>query len=236
MALVFLERYLLIFFKQIVMKNKKRRFFLHYVLVTLMVLFFAFWYSYLVALYPCAQTQFDFTQIACGFSCYQTVGSVTIQNIDWALSGLLPVFLTIFFIFILISHVLYQRHKIGRHLMQQQTWKRTRKMFLQLLPITFIFSIFNVPLIIIGLLAVSNPWYNTTPYYYVDCLWYCLSLFMPFAVLSRQTVIRKRLSTLLRLRHLNRTAPATMAAFQMGLRTIQLPKRTAAATVKIDGA
>jgi hypothetical protein len=234
-ALVFLERYLLIFFKQKVMKNKKRRFCLYYVSVTLMILFFTFWYLYLVALYPCAQTQFDFTQIVCSFPCYQTVGSVTIQNIDWTLSGLLPVFLTILFIFILISHVLYQRHKIGRCLTQRRTWKRTRKMFSQLLPITFIFSICNVPLIIVGLLAVSNPWYNTTPYFYADFLSYCLSLFMPFAVLSRQTVIRKRLSTLLRLRHLNRTAPATMAALEMRVRNIQVPKRTVAATVKIDG-
>jgi hypothetical protein len=234
MALVFLERYLLIFFKQTVTKNKRRRFFLYYAPIILIILFVVLWYLYLVVLYPCAQTHFDFTQILCGFPCYKNVGSETIQNIDWALADLLPVFLTILFIFILISHVLYQRHKVSRRLMQQQTWKRTHKMFLQLLPITFIFLIFSMPLIIVGLLSISNQWYNEMLYFYADFLSYCLSLFMPFAVLSRQMVIRKRLSILLRLRHLNRAAPATTAAFQMRLRTIQLPKQTVAATVKID--
>ncbi len=235
MALVFLERYLLIFFKQIIMKNNKRRFFLYYVSVTLIILFVVLWYLYLIALYPCAQTDFDFTQTLCGFPCYKSAGSVTIQNIDWAVADLLPVFLTILFIFILISHVLYQRHKVSRRLMHQQTWKRTRKMFSQLLPITFIFLIFNMPLIIVGLLSISHQWYNMTLYCYADFLSYCLPLFMPFAVLSRQTVIQKRLATLLRLRQLNRTAPAITTALEMRVRNIQVPKRTVAATVKIDG-
>jgi hypothetical protein len=172
MALACLERYLLIFFRQLVMRNRKRRIFLYYVPVTVMILFVVFWYLYLVALYPCAKTQFDFTQTVCGFPCYKTVGSVIVQNTDWTLADLLPVFLAILFIFILISHVLYQKHKISRRLMRQETWMRTRKMFLQLLPIVFIFLVFNMPLITVGLLAISNPWYNTTPYFYVWSLSY----------------------------------------------------------------
>ncbi len=235
MALLCLERYLLIFYKQAVMKNRKRRFLLYYVPVTLIILFVFFWYLYLVALYPCAQTQFDYTQTVCGFPCYKTVGSVMVQNTDWALADLLPVFLTICFIFMLISHVLYQKQKINKHLVQRDTWKRTRKMFLQLLPITFIFLLFNMPLIIVGLLAISNPWYDTTPYFYANYLTYCLSLFMPFAVLSKQTAIKKRLFTLLRLRQFNRTAPTAITALPMRLANTQATQKVAATTVKIDG-
>jgi hypothetical protein len=235
MALACLERYLLIFFKQLIMKNRKRRFFLYYVPVTLIILFVIFWYVYLVALYPCTQTQFDLTQAVCGFPCYKTVGSVTVQNTDWTLADLLPVFLTILVISILIIHVLYQKHKISRHLMRQETWKRTRKMFLQLLPITFIFLVFNMPLIIVGLLAISNPWYNTTPYFYVNSLSYCLSLFMPFAVLSRQITIRKRLSNLLSLRRPNQIAPTTTTALPMRLLTHQTVQKMAEATVVANG-
>ena len=83
MALACLERYLLIFFKQTVMKTRARRFCLYYLPVTVIVLFVIFWYLYLIVLYPCTQTQFDFTQIVFGFPCYKTVGSVIVQNTDW---------------------------------------------------------------------------------------------------------------------------------------------------------
>jgi hypothetical protein len=108
-------------------------------------------------------------------------------------------------------------------------------MFLQLLPITFIFLLFNMPLIIVGLLAISNPWYDTTPYFYANYLTYCLSLFMPFAVLSKQTAIKKRLFTLLRLRQFNRTAPTAITALPMRLANTQATQKVAATTVKIDG-
>ena len=210
MALACLERYLLIFFKQIVVRNRKRRFVLYYLSVTIIALFVLLWYTYLVALYPCEQTQFDLTQIVCGFPCYKIVGSPAIINMDWSLADLLPVFLTILFIVMLILHVLYQRRKISKHLIQRETWKRTRKMFLQLLPIALIFLVFNMPLIIVGLLAISYPWFNTVPYFYANSLSYCLPMCMPFAVLSAQKTMRMQLFAWLRRRKLNQLAPATL--------------------------
>ena len=210
MALLSLERYLLIFFKQAVMKNKKRRFLMYYFPITIIVLLVFCWYLYLLILFPCTKTYFDFTAIICGSACYQIEGSEMIQNLDWIISGLLPVFLTVLFTLILIIHVLYQRHKIRRHVAQRDTWKRTRKMFLQLLPITLTFLVFIMPLIIVGLMAIINPWYFTTPYFYVNFLAYCLPLAIPFAVLSKQKVIRRRLLLLLRCREANRIAPVIL--------------------------
>lgn len=207
MALLSAERYLLIFFKPLVMKNKIRCFLLYYFPVVVIFLFFLFWYMYLLMFYPCEQTHFDFTQIFCAFSCYEIVGSESLRNFDWIISNLLPVFLTVLFTLILILHVLYQKHKIGRHLMRNETWKRTRKMFIQLLPITFIFLFFTMPLIVVGLLAVSYPWFSTTPYYYVVFLSYGLPLCTPFAVLSKQPIVKKRLFALFRRRRLNQIPP-----------------------------
>ena len=193
MALLSFERYLLIFFKQAVMKTKYRRFFVYYILVTMIVLFMLCWNLYVIVLYPCIEYQFDYTQILCGLPCYMVKGSEMLRNLDWILAGLLPVFLTIFFTLILILHVFYQKYKIGRHLVQRDAWRRTRKMFLQLLPITVTFVLFAMPVIIVGLMGISNPWYSTTPYSYASTVFYCLPLFIPFAVLSKQKVIRKRL-------------------------------------------
>ena len=206
MALFSIERYLLIFFKQLVMKTKTRRFFLYYVPVSLIVVFIFCWYLYLVALYPCTQSQFDYTQVFCDYSCYESDASAILQDVDWIISALLPVFLTLLFTLILILHVLYQRHKISRHLMQRETWTRTRKMFLQLLPITGIFLVSIMPLTIIGLLGVSDPWYSTTPYFYALFPSYCLSLCIPFIILFKQKVVLRRLLTLFQSTRGNRIA------------------------------
>ncbi|CAF1424001.1 unnamed protein product [Adineta steineri] len=206
MAFACFERYLSIFFKQFIMRNRKRRFLLYYALVIFITLFPVLWYIYLILIYPCAQTDFDYTQITCDGSCYQAVDDPVTQNTDWFLADLLPTFLVIFFILVLILHVLYQRHKISRHSTQRNIWKRTRKMFLQLVPIAFIFLAFNMPLIMVGMLSITDPWYDTTPYYYANSFSYLLPLLMPFAVLSKQKEILKRLRILFKLRGANRIA------------------------------
>lgn len=206
-AVLSLERYLLIFFKQSIMNDRKRRCLLCYILVPSIVLFLFSWYLYLVAFYPCEQTQFDYTQIICSSSCYQTVAGNAFLNFDWIISGLLPVFLTVLFTFMLILHVVYQKYKIRSHLIRQETWRRTRKMFLQLLPITLAFLVFIMPLITVGLMAVSDPWYETIPYFYVNCLSYCLPQSIPFAILWKQKLIRRKLLLLLRRQNLARIAP-----------------------------
>ena len=157
----------------------------------------------------------------CGLPCYKFTSSIVLLMIDWVLADLLPVFLTILFIFLLISHVLCQRQKISRHLIQQQTWQHTRKMFLQLLPLAFTFLVFNMPLIIVGILATFDAWFYTTPYFLTYSLSYCQSLCMPFAVLSRQSVIKNRLIHFFRRRHLNQTAPTTMAVPRIRLAVVE---------------
>ena len=82
MTLTCSERYLLIFFEPLIRKTRRRRFLMYYGLVTLIVLFVVFWYSYLVALYLCVQSQFDFTQILCGLPCYKLISSMALPMID----------------------------------------------------------------------------------------------------------------------------------------------------------
>jgi H+/gluconate symporter-like permease len=143
----------------------------------------------------------------CNLPCFLVVGSLALKNGNMILLDLIPSFLTVLFTIILITHVLYKKRKNSKHLMQQDTWKRTRKMFLQLLPVTFAFLLCNLPLIIVVLIAIANPWFFTTPYFYANNLTYCWSLLMPFAILSKQTAMKKRLFNFLRLTRFNRTVP-----------------------------
>lgn len=217
-ALFSLERYIMIFFKQVLMKSKSRRLCAYYGLVIFVVVFIFVWYIYLIRFYPCVQLEsLDFTQIFCGVACYQIEANEIFLNFDWILNALLPVFLTIMFTFLLTSHVIYQKHKIRRHLANQEIWKRTRKMFLQLLPITLLFLVFNMPQIIIGLLSISDTWYAITPYFYASCLAYCLPICMPFAILSKQKTIQKRLLILFTRQRINTVTPIAMNDLQMRL-------------------
>lgn len=226
MALFSFERYLLIFFKQTAMKSKQRRLFLYYILVAGVFLSIFCWYISLVVLYPCSQYQFDYTQILCGLPCYIHEGSAVLRNLDWILAGILPVFLTVLFTLALILHVLYQKQKIGRHLMHRDTLKRTRKMFLQLLPIMATLLLFGTPVIIVGLIGIANPWYGTIPYSYASILFYFLPLFIPFAIFSKQKLIRRRLLTCLTGRLWNRTVPATMMPMTMRTMNVQMNRET----------
>lgn len=227
MALFAFEHYLSIFFKQVIMRNSNRRFIMYYLSAAIITLFVFGWFTYFVVFYPCEQIYFDFTMMDCNLPCFLMDGSLALQNGNMILLDLLPSFLTVLFTSILISHVIYQKRKINKHLMRQDTWKRTRKMFLQLLPVTFAFLLCNLPLIIVVLLAVVNPWFFTTPYFYANNLTYCWSLLMPFAILSKQSAMKKRLFNLLRLTRFNRTVPITTGRERMQLRNNQTTQRTA---------
>lgn len=233
MALFALERYLLIFHKEVVMKNRKRRLFWYYAPVTSIIIFVFSWFMYLVVFYPCTQ-MFDFTSVTCGVACYQIFGSALVLNTHWIVFSLLPSWITVLFTFILISHVFYQRHKISKRLIQQDTWKRTRKMFLQLIPVTVLFLSFNMPMIIVGILAISDQWYYTTPYFYVNLLTYGWPLFLPFAILSNQNSIQKRILILLRLGQGNRIAPMITNTAPMRNMNTQTTGTMKTNTIKID--
>lgn len=82
-ALFSLERYIMIFFKQVVMRSKKRRFCAYYALVIFMVVFISVWYIYFIRFYPCVEPQsFDFTQVFCGSPCYLVEASEIFVNFD----------------------------------------------------------------------------------------------------------------------------------------------------------
>lgn len=68
-ALACLERHLSIFVQTVISLNAKRRFLLYHASVIVIIAFVLGWYLYLLALYPCEQTEFDFTQVLCGFPC-----------------------------------------------------------------------------------------------------------------------------------------------------------------------
>lgn len=232
MALASFERYLRIFFKAILMKTRIRRVCLYYIFPTLAFVCPISWYTYAIVFFPCDPTIFDLTAVVCGNPCYTYDASPVLLNVDWALAALVPLFLSVFFILLLICHVLYQKHKINRRLLRRETWKRTRKMFFQLLPIVVIFLIFNMPLIIVGLLSTWNPWFNTTPYFYVNSLSYCLSLCMPLVIFSKQKPIQKQLRIFFRWRRFNRTVPQTITA--MPLRPIHTQRMRTINDTPID--
>ena len=195
-AFASLERYLLIFHQQIVLKTKRRKFFVHYLPILFVILFCCVWDIYLILLYPCQQTQLDYSQLVCGGSCYQFSENSFLLMIDWTLSSLLPIFLVMLFNLILILHVLHQKRKMTKNLGSMQlrkTWRRTRKMFAQLLPIALIFLLFQLPYVVVNVVGSTQESFISSASFYTNYLPYCLEIFMPFAVLMNQKKIKDHL-------------------------------------------
>lgn len=173
MAIASIQRYIFIFHKHLMNSSFK-----HYIPIFLPPIFLFIWYIVLIFFYPCQQ-QFDYTQMWCFGACY--VYQYIIGTIDWMISSVVPVLLTVIFNIVLILRVIYQKYKMQRG----RTWRTTRKLAIQLLSISFLFLAIYLPLIIFGLIRLwIDPLFLFvfTMNYYAYAI-YCVPLLMPLVCL-----------------------------------------------------
>ncbi|CAF1305625.1 unnamed protein product [Adineta ricciae] len=173
MAIASLQRYFFIFHKQFINTHLK-----HYLPIALPPILLFIWYTALIFFYPCQQF-FDYTQLWCIGACYVFEG--TIGTIDWILSSLVPVILTIVFNIVLCVRVVYQKYKMHRG----RTWRTTRKLALQIFMISFLFLGIYLPLTLFGLIRL---WFDpmfllVLTMVYFAYIVYLVPLLMPFICL-----------------------------------------------------
>jgi hypothetical protein len=182
MAVVCVQRYLLIFHRHL-MNNR----FVHYAPLLFVPVIFSIWYFVLVIFYPCEQ-QFDYTELWCNGACY--LSFVVIGTIDWIFSSWISVLITIICNILLIVRVVYQKLKISR----ARTWQTTRKLVIQLSSISFLFVSIYLPVIIFGSIRVwkdPNFLFALTIVYLVYVS-YLVPLLLPFvALLSLPEIVRR---------------------------------------------
>ena len=179
MAVASLERYILIFWSRQLHRTVLRRRLVHYVPLVSALTFSTIWYAALLVLHPCAAgTTFDYTSFVCGGACYQS--SRVWATLDWVLSSLTPVLLIICLNSFLLGQVVLEK----RHVHQALTWRKTRKMVIQLSATVFLYLIAQMPQAIISVISQFGPMSDGLSY--VTFVWlyylpYCIYLLSPFA-------------------------------------------------------
>ena len=145
MVAVSMQRYVFIFHKSLLNTRFK-----HYVPILLPPVLFVIWYVVLICFYPCQQ-QFDYRQLWCSGACYGYQG--LISSIDWIISSLLPVSISIVFNILLLIQVVYRKYKMQH----ARTWRTARKLIIQLLPISCLFFSIYVP---VNILVLIRLWFD----------------------------------------------------------------------------
>lgn len=187
MAWAAFERHIVVFHSRWT-SNQRGRLLAHYLpLLTLLVYIFAF-YIYVFFIFACANP-YDYRLPQCNASpCYQADPLLGLW--DFIGNNILPSLLVALFSGILLIRVVRQK----RRLHQQVQWRKQRRLISQLLAISVLNIVINVPLNLVSLARLcglpDDYGVEAQHYFYFSC--YFLIFFFPFVCLfSYPEIVRK---------------------------------------------
>ncbi|CAF1013143.1 unnamed protein product [Adineta ricciae] len=147
MATISVQRHTLIFQPQISQVPYKRYIVYHLPLL-LCIIYPIVFYIFAIFLYTCDGTQWDFQENGCGFANCYFVYDKTLGTFDWAVNNGFPMVVIFMANVILVIRVV--KNKLRRQ--QLVTWRKHRRMTIQLLSISSLFLIAWSPSLIIALI------------------------------------------------------------------------------------
>ncbi|UJR08865.1 hypothetical protein I4U23_013120 [Adineta vaga] len=174
MAWTSIERHILIFHSHLLQTTRKK-FQCHYFPLIFSLCYIPFFYFVCIFLYSC-ENSFDYTLLLCGSICYNNL--MWLGTFDWITHILIPSLIIPIASIILLIRVLLQRKKMARTL----NWKTIRKLTVQLLSISSLYSFFWVSYAIVVLIRLYFlPTFLTdlSLYYFIYSP-YFVQLLMPF--------------------------------------------------------
>jgi hypothetical protein len=157
-----IQRHILIF-KSPWLKVRKKRWILHYIPLTISVVYPPLFYIVFIFLYPCIVYS-DLSNGYCAYPCY--IDDTVLFNIDWICNTISPVFIIVFTNVALIIRVFRSMKRIRQQ--QTDTWKRQKRLTLQLLAFSSVYIIAYLPtttLAVFRILAYPTL-YNEMPHLY----------------------------------------------------------------------
>lgn len=128
-----IQRHILIFNSHC-LRIRGTRWLLHFLPLLLCILYPASFYIGFIYVYPC-ETVFDEESLMCPSPCYSN--NFILNNIDWGVNYICPVFLIVLANIVLIFRVIYSMQKLRRR--HSNNWKRQRKLTLQLLSFSLLY-------------------------------------------------------------------------------------------------
>ncbi|UJR19696.1 hypothetical protein I4U23_022830 [Adineta vaga] len=196
MAIISVQRHIFILNGNLLHIRIKRILY-HYVPLLFGVAYPTILYFSLVVIYYCDGIYWDFSLVLCGYAnCYLKNDSM-LATFDWALHNGIPIVIIILANLVLIIRVIHQK----RRLQQVITWRKQRRMTLQLFSIASLYFIAWVPITVIAVIEhihASELAAEIQSKYVVDLL-YLVCLLMPLVCIGVIPELRKWIKKLFKL-------------------------------------
>ncbi|CAF1628682.1 unnamed protein product [Adineta ricciae] len=191
-----IERHLFIFHSNLY-TTAKRRFYFHYLPLISIAVYLILFYIGAIFIYPC-DTNFDFTQPICGYPCY--TASPNISLYDYFAHSCVPLILDILLdIGLVIRAMRHKRIVVNQQREQVVQWRKYRKMMFQLLLISSLYSVLQIPFVVVQLIplfTILSPLgvYLQAVYFYY--FFWLLTLLLPFVCIGCLPEVVKKVKDL----------------------------------------
>ena len=205
MASISVERHILIFYSQEMLQTPWRKWLFHFCPIILSVAWPCFFYILVVVISPFCSTEWTFQEFNCGVPCYFMVYFV--GQFDFLFNIVTPLAVIILANILLIIRVVY--HRTSHH--QPVTWRRHRKMTIQLGTVSSVYLAFWLPITIVQMIQIT-----VLPSFMLDqvetllFLIYFVPLLSPMVCMTTLPDLLKRIVRLIR-RHDSQVVPIRAA-------------------------
>jgi hypothetical protein len=182
MATISIQRHMLVFNSHI-LRIQWKRYLLHDLPLLLCVVYPTILYLILVVFYPCDGTQWDFTLHLCGAANCYLLYNKTLATLDWVIDSGLPILLILLANGALVVRVVWQKH----HHVQLRSWRKQRRLTLQLVAISSLYLIAWLPstgIALVELLGSPTFLAEFQSNYALDLI-YLVCLFLPWICLGQ---------------------------------------------------
>lgn len=178
MAWAAIERHLIVFHYRLI-STRRGRFFTHYFPLICLLLYIFIFYIYVLFFFPCEET-FEYRLPICNaYPCYQEDPFIGMW--EFIINNIVPSFLVAIFSGTLLIRVIRQKRRLHQHVQ----WHRQRRMIIQLVAISLLNILVNVPLNIVSLARLcglpEDYGVDAQQYFYFSC--YFLIFLFPFVCL-----------------------------------------------------
>ncbi len=179
MAWASMERHILVFYPNW-FATKAKRFFFHYLPLAICVVYPTTFYFVIFIILPCNLPFWYNLRLCSRYSCLIRIPWISLW--DSIAHYIIPAFVIVIFSVSLLARVVYHRYRIRG----QIDWRNYRKMTAQLLPISALYLLMQLPpMSLYAAYSAGLPWRIASDYY-SDALFfnYWVILFTPFASIA----------------------------------------------------
>jgi hypothetical protein len=208
-----IERHFFVF-HPLMFNTRIRRVMYHYVPLGYCFVYPIIYYTYFILFYPCS-SYYDMNTLSCVAACFLWTNNI-MAYYELIVNGFIPVCMVAIFSVALLVRILWKKQQMGR----QMTWRKNRKMTIQLLRVAVMFLIFNVGYFVLALgQMVWDPSFGADLMVWFLSVNVCApQLAFPFLCLSTVPNLKKKLKALNPWRH-RRVVPLNLRPGNISNRT-----------------